>query len=182
MLVIPETILNIIKRNRGIIAGGALVSKKYDMKINDYDFYFKTEEDFKNAVKEFDLLGIEPCFMTKKALSYTIDDHKIQLIRVLFGPVHKILNSFDLRICQIGYDYEDESYHDYDSNLIDSYNRDIKDVLNPEYFKRLQVSRLFKYQEKGFINKKSLLDYLDSEELLIHNKKFKDKYYHDELP
>jgi hypothetical protein len=175
-MYIPQDIWYILKNHNAILAGGALLSQKYCLNINDWDIYFKCEEDFNSAVRRLEEKGVEIHYNSKYAISYYLGDNKVQLIRTLFGDIFKVLNSFDLKMCQIGYDLNNDHYLDNDSENRRVEERDLDELLNPEYNRKIEVKRLFKYKDRGFISEESLLEFLKDRNMLIRNTN-KEEFY-----
>jgi hypothetical protein len=91
------------------IAGGAVTSAFSDGRINDFDLFFPSGDKLDAAVASLDqnekTKGLVK-LVTDYAISFVVDGHRVQLIRVLTGTPQQIIDSFDFTICQGAFDGE----------------------------------------------------------------------------
>lgn len=164
---IPNDMYDSLIKHDAFLAGGSLLSSAFDIGvIHDYDFYFKTEEDF-NAVSETLKKSENYALIagTKNALTYSayLKDRTtipIQLIQVVFGEPEEVLNTFDISVCKIGFNLKDKILF-YDSRIPEN----IKEkTMKLDHFIRpaASVFRVCKYINKGLKP-----DYMDMLKLSI---------------
>ena len=89
---------------------------------SDCDIFFKTEEDFNQAVQDFKLQRISVSFTTHASNTYKVMDagasESVQLVKTRFGTVDEILDGFDLTCCMRailpnGNRYQGSLYHNH---------------------------------------------------------------------
>ena len=92
------------------IAGGALTSVFSSKSISDLDIFFNSFEDYKLMRNSFDVdinqdnVYIKvPVIETNNAVSYCINDCRVQLIKKLFGTPEEVINQFDFTVCMGAY-------------------------------------------------------------------------------
>lgn len=137
------------------IAGGSVssiyFSKKYNIKpldnTQDIDIYFEKEAEFKKAKSIFNTILKKELndefvktdiYETDNAITYYLNDGKVQLIKKYFLPLQEILQSFDLNISKIAY-----------KNGIFIGNKELK-LLKIDYINSLSLLRFCKYTERGY--------------------------------
>lgn len=91
------------------VAGGALTSIFSGMSINDLDIFFNNFDDLvkfqtkylyeNGSLKE----GIYR-FSTENAISFTLPNGKLQLIKKLYGNAEQVIKNFDFTVCMVAWD------------------------------------------------------------------------------
>lgn len=112
----------LLENHNGFIAGGAFKDIYLNKVPKDFDVFFKTEDDFNEALKNY---VDDPVFTEKYANSNTVafantNNKVIELIRTRFGNVTDVLDSFDFTVCKYAivkhnnklYSVEHASFHD----------------------------------------------------------------------
>jgi hypothetical protein len=166
---LKQEILKIFKNNNAFIAGGAITSIFSHSEINDYDVFFKTEEDCLKTNKELDIFTEAFKFSSSNSsfskVAVTLNANTYKLI---LGPSYKaitiqtislkktfqlnpvkIFDSFDFTVCCGLFDFKTDKFY-----------------FHPEFFKHLAAKvlvynttndhpitallRILKYQKKGF--------------------------------
>lgn len=105
--------LEIFKRSKAILAGGALTSIFTEAPINDFDIYFPTLEDFEYCNKELTALHRRGAkIKTGNAYTFTsIANHPVQLIKKVIVPTTvEIFDAFDFTIVCAAYDFGNERF------------------------------------------------------------------------
>ena len=142
--------------HRGIICGGCFKHIFAKEKIKDLDIFFRSEEDWENAVNYFDERSIgyisdngSPLteqdaefyfyYENKKVKAYK--DIKtgmaIELCRATFGEPEEIINSFDFTITKFAYCKEEVQEEDEEDSHIET-----KIICNEHFFEHLYMKRL----------------------------------------
>lgn len=96
------------------VAGGALTSVFSNKQINDLDLFFYKEEDFKLMEADFVKRRLEGekiiiTAETDNAVSYVVNEVRVQLIKKVFGAPKEIIKQFDFTICMAAYDPQTET-------------------------------------------------------------------------
>jgi hypothetical protein len=171
---LEDEVVKIMKDHRAILAGGSLLCWKRNEPIKDYDFWFKSEEEFIECVNALRNIAQEVC-ITGNANTFIYKGKTIQLCRTSFGSAYDIISTFDFKFCQIALDTETDEYiknHDEDTCY------DLLEALNENYTRILDIKRAFKYANRGLINKESLISYLKDKIIYINTTKGKkDEFY-----
>lgn len=161
-------VLKILSNTNAIVAGGALSSIINNEKINDFDIWYSTDEDYNKAISDMDELyksklsrsGTGRIFYsssngkhtTMNATTYTIDNKKYQIInpsKYTFGDVRTIINQFDFTCVMCGVDinkkqmvYDERFFNDIKSKQI-VINNTLKAPAS-------LIDRIVKYTKKGY--------------------------------
>jgi hypothetical protein len=163
------------------ILGGAPFSiyEKND-NINDIDLFFPNINEmmrFYYLIKKYYYQNIKE---TQYAYTFYFDQTKIQIIKVRFGTIDKIMNTFDLNKSRIGYEIKDNSMRfvtgkDFEKELFIDFDN----------FKTDTIIRYFKYLDKLDLSNEKRAEYAIhiSKVILNYLAKNKDKvwkiYYGD---
>lgn len=98
----PDIVRKLMKEYGAFIAGGAITSVFSSSAIRDYDIFFRDPVKLEEALKI-----VTADIETDAAVSFTVDKHRVQLIRVLTGEPNEVISTFDFTICQGAFDGED---------------------------------------------------------------------------
>lgn len=119
--VIPGWLREILVNQNVFLAGGALTSVFSNQKINDLDFYFRSERFFENtkdAIESYleqNAISFNP-FVTKNARTYRIENQTtIQLIENFYGEPSDIYSKFDFTCCMAAFNFETQLFHFHES-------------------------------------------------------------------
>ena len=172
-LIIVESLegeLKEIVKSSTFIAGGAIREYIQGNEINDFDLYFKNEDDankakeiiqkaldtkegkFSDADKmKFTFKSFETSFLSENALTFThIDLGKpVQLIYKFGGPPDRVIDLFDFTNSMAYYDPQNDRlvYGDgFEAAIIEKELVFNEDCLNPTF----ALSRLLKFYKMGY--------------------------------
>jgi hypothetical protein len=98
-----NTILALMKEYGVFIAGGAVTSTFCSSRINDFDLFFPDETILQRALTSGFVQAAkkdDKTVETDSALSLMVNNHRLQLIKVVTGTPEAILDGFDFTICQ----------------------------------------------------------------------------------
>ena len=137
--------------SNGYIAGGCFKDIFTNKTPNDYDIYFKTEEDY---TKTFDYLYANKNFTFKESTSNSskfIDNETnaiLNLVNIFYGDINSVLDKFDFTITKIAYDGEhiyciEWFYEDLNSKLLCIENQKLLYPIQT-------LRRMFKYSRYGY--------------------------------
>ena len=178
-------LINDFRQNNVMIAGGAITSIFTNNKINDYDLYFRStnEYDYINKLllnKE----GFKSIVSTQSAETYKNNEKNItiQLIkleRMFFDNPEDTIKEFDYSVCMGAYDFKTDSFV-FDKNFI-KHNAQKRLVYNINCkYPICALYRLKKYMKKGYeisgaeliklalaVHKLNLKTYADLKEQLL---------------
>lgn len=148
-----------LKTKKAFIAGGALTSALTNKKINDFDIYFRTEKECKEAIEYFTSLNGYKCVaVTDNAVTfekqYEFLDKKvvIQLIKaenLINECIYDTISNFDFTINMAAYDM-------LSGNIIahvDFYKDNMKRTLvfnEDTLYPIISMHRAIKYIERGY--------------------------------
>lgn len=111
-----KNILEHLKECNTIIAGGAITSVFTDSKINDYDIYFRNNDDYlklnsimKNK-ENFSLVFSSESADTFRDKDKDLTIQLIKLERTMFNNPKDIINEFDYTICMGAYDVKNDMF------------------------------------------------------------------------
>lgn len=167
--IINKEVFDLFVECKAMLVGGALTSLLTRQPVNDFDIYFKSEEDFLKAVgdlKKNDILSpYELCFLgsTDKSATFRMagSDIKVQYIHQAFYPdVTSVFDDFDFTINMVGYDFESDKVI-YNKNALHHIAQRML-VVNPKTkFPLISVLRVGKYVDRGYyISKKEMVKLL----------------------
>jgi len=93
------------------IAGGAITSVFTGKPINDVDFYFKSKDDFIEAVGLAYEDGQWCVAASDRAVTFASGDNIIQLMHFDFFPTAEaVFDAFDFTVCMAAYDLDKEEF------------------------------------------------------------------------
>lgn len=140
------------------IAGGALTSAFTNMPINDVDIYFKTKEDFINAVGS----AYEECLWcvaaSDRAVTFVHQENVIQLMHFdFFNSAEDIFDAFDFTVAMAAYDIDKEEFVFQEDFFKHASQRFLRFHSGTRY-PYGSLLRVLKYQQRGYtIGKGDLL-------------------------
>lgn len=88
---------------KGFLAGGCFKDLLIGRKPKDYDVFFRTYEDFVEAVAQCKA-DCNLLYETPRSVAYENGSTVIELVCYDFGEPEKILEDFDFTVCQMAYD------------------------------------------------------------------------------
>lgn len=141
------------------IAGGALTSVFTGQHINDVDMYFKTKEDFLQAVCHAYDERLWCVAATDRAVTFMGRNNEvIQLMHFdFFETAEAIFDAFDYTVCMAAYDLDKEEFIFHDDFMKHSAQRFLRFHSGTRY-PYGSLMRVLKYQQRGFtIGKGDLL-------------------------
>lgn len=91
--------------HNGYIAGGCFKDIFLSRKVKDIDLFFMTEDDYKDAIRFYQLLHWEIVYENANAISFKHPekDVRIELIKRSFGSPEYIMSQFDFSVCKFAY-------------------------------------------------------------------------------
>lgn len=140
------------------IAGGLITSIFTNSPVNDVDVFFKTEQDFRNAVQEAVESGLFCLNISNRAITFSDSGNIIQLCHSGFYPtVDDLFKSFDFTICMGAFDIDSDSFVLHDNFLKHNAQKFLE--FNPKTkYPIASLLRLTKFQARGYtIGKGELL-------------------------
>jgi hypothetical protein len=162
---------------RAMVAGGAITSCLTGAKINDFDIYFRTKEDFEEINEILaDDENYERVCITDTAITYKLRGYKnmvVQLIKhdsFFVQDPEALIKNFDFTICMAVYDFFDSKVYVHDDYLQHITERKLVFNIDTKY-PIISLYRANKYINRGYK--------LDGYELVkialcINNLKMKD--------
>lgn len=136
----------VLKDNNAILAGGAITSLFTRKPINDFDIYFRNEDDAISALHDCGSIHS----MSKKAVITISNGKMIQLIYFkYFNTAHEIFESFDFTINMGAFDFATEQFVFHEDFFLHNTKRMLR--FNPETaFPIVSALRIEKYTNRGF--------------------------------
>jgi hypothetical protein len=134
----------------GYLAGGAVTSVFTRQPINDYDYYFKSEEAFAEAVRDAYDAGMWCVDASKRAVTFASGNSVYQLMHFGFFPTaDDIFAAFDFTACMAAYDFDAETLVMHDDFLTHCSQRFLR--FNPgTRYPLASAVRVLKYQDRGY--------------------------------
>jgi hypothetical protein len=141
-----------------LIAGGALTSAFTGMSINDVDFYFKTKEDFIEAVAQAYDERMWCVAATDRAITFVDRTSIIQLMHFDFFPTAEaVFDAFDYTVVMAAYDIDKEDFVFHEDFFKHAAQRFLRFHSGTRY-PYGSLMRVIKYQDRGYkIGKSDLL-------------------------
>lgn len=101
----PPTVVEILRENGAVLAGGAIRDTVAELPVKDWDFFFPNQLSHDTAVAELGALYRTET-KSKLATTFVIGGVIVQLInpRISHGTAWEIIQSFDFTMCQAAYD------------------------------------------------------------------------------
>ena len=146
-----EDILELLKNEQCIIAGGSITSLFTRNEINDIDIYFRSKESLINALKEIKGQSTIMAF-TDKATMFVKDssEYAYQFIHFkFFDNPQEIFDTFDFTVCMGAYDFKTEDFIFHPSFLTHNSQRLLK-VNDKTAYPIMTALRVQKYLDKGY--------------------------------
>ena len=146
-----EDILELLKNEQCIIAGGSITSLFTRNEINDIDIYFRSKESLINALKEIKGQSTIMAF-TDKATMFVKDssEYAYQFIHFkFFDNPQEIFDTFDFTVCMGAYDFKAEDFIFHPSFLTHNSQRLLK-VNDKTAYPIMTALRVQKYLDKGY--------------------------------
>lgn len=140
------------------VAGGALTSAFTGMPINDVDFYFKSKEDFMEAVAEAYDNQLWCVAATDRAVTFVYKDNVVQLMHFDFFPTAEaVFDAFDYTVVMAAYDIDNQSFVFHEDFFKHAAQRFLRFHSGTRY-PYGSLMRVLKYQDRGYkIGKSDLL-------------------------
>lgn len=140
------------------VAGGALTSAFTGAPINDVDIYFKSQEDFINAVEQAYDEGLWCVSATDRAVTFAHGSSIIQLMHFdFFETPEAIFDAFDFTVAMAAYDIDKEEFVFHQDFLKHASQRFLRFHSGTRY-PYGSLLRVLKYQQRGYsIGKGDLL-------------------------
>ena len=140
------------------IAGGAITSAFTGQPINDVDYYFKSKEDFINAVADAYDQGFWCVAATDRAVTFVWRDNVIQLMHFdFFDTAERIFDAFDYTVVMGAYDIDKEDFVFHEDFFKHASQRFLRFHSGTRY-PYGSLMRVLKYQDRGYkIGKSDLL-------------------------
>lgn len=130
-----------------IIAGGFVRAYYAGENPSDMDIYFRNRDDcslFEKKMSSSD--DWEETFRTDRAISFTSNRKRVQLISVIFGDPHEILSAFDYTVCSVAFCngsvlMHDDFFKDLAARVL---------VFTGSSFPTSSLKRSYKYLKRGY--------------------------------
>jgi hypothetical protein len=142
----------------GIIAGGALASAFTRREIQDVDVYFRSKDDFIQAVRDAYDDGMWCVLATDRAVTFQRHGHIVQLMCFdWFVSPAAVFDAFDFTGCMAAYDIDAELFVFHEEFFKHAAQRHLK-FHSGTRFPYGSLLRVLKYQGRGYsIGKSDLL-------------------------
>lgn len=132
------------------IAGGAITSVFSDQKINDYDYYFKDQKSFEDAIHSCYDANMWCCSITHRAVTFKSYDDTIQLMLFdWFNSPSEIFDAFDFTCCMGAYDHKSKTFI-FHSDFMPAVSDRRLTFHSGTRFPIASLMRTLKYQERGY--------------------------------
>lgn len=132
------------------IAGGAITSVFTGQPIADVDIYFKTKQDFIDAVGQAYDESFWCVAASDRAVTFAHRDGIVQLMHFdFFATAEEVFDAFDFTTCMAAYDVDNEQFVFHD----DFFKHSSQRYLNFHSGTRYPLNsllRVLKYQSKGY--------------------------------
>jgi hypothetical protein len=140
------------------IAGGALTSAFTGQSINDVDFYFKSKEDFINAVADAYDESLWCVAASDRAITFAHRDSVVQLMHFDFFPTAEaVFDAFDYTAVMGAYDTDQKDFVFHEDFFKHNSQRFLRFHSGTRY-PYGSLMRVLKYQDRGYkIGKSDLL-------------------------
>lgn len=151
------------KPQGSFLAGGAITSLFTNDKINDFDLYFKSKEDFVRALEYAYEDHLWCVHVSSRAITFAIGNEVYQMMYFdWFETADQIFDKFDFTACMGALDLDTKDFIFHPRFMADVAKRELK--FNPNTLYPLASGvRTLKYQERGFsLNKHEMIKVLMS--------------------
>lgn len=133
-----------------ICAGGAITSVFTNKPINDIDLYFKSKDDFSNAVESAYDDGLWCVDVSARSVTFVDGGRVVQFMHFkFFDDVSDIFNSFDFTICMGAYEYSAGEFKLHDDFMRHNSQKFLKFNSGTD-FPLASATRVLKYQDRGY--------------------------------
>ncbi|OBA05452.1 hypothetical protein A9D36_09605 [Bacillus subtilis] len=145
-----EELVEALKRNEAIIAGGAITSLFNNKEINDVDIYFRSDKKACSFLEECWNSNVYVTSHTKKATLFIKKRLKLQMIHFkFFSDAESIFNTFDFTICMGAFDFKTEAFTLHEDFLKHNSQRILK-FNSQTAFPIVSLLRVQKYTDKEY--------------------------------
>lgn len=132
------------------IAGGALTSAFTGQPINDVDIYFKTQQDFINAVANAYDSRMWCVAATDRAITFIDGNSVVQLMHFdFFESAEAIFDAFDYTIVMAAYDIDKKDFVFHEDFFKHAAQRFLR-FHNGTRYPYGSLMRVLKYQDRGY--------------------------------
>lgn len=149
---ISDKLVETLKLYNAVIAGGAITSVFTEKEINDYDIYFKNDEDLKGFLRS-EWCNTHYRISSKKALNFVDWDNSNKLIQVIvintYPTPEDIWKDFDFTVCMGAYDFEEGKFFLHKDFIYDNMSKTLN-FNNNTAFPMVSLKRVDKYKSKGY--------------------------------
>lgn len=133
-----------------MIAGGALTSAFTGQPINDVDIYFKSKEDFINAVANAYDNSMWCVAATDRAITFVQRDKVVQLMHFdFFETAEAVFDAFDYTIVMAAYDIDKKEFVFHEDFFKHAAQRFLRFHSGTRY-PYGSLMRVLKYQDRGY--------------------------------
>ena len=141
---------DVFKEYKCFLAGGAITSIFTGNEINDYDIYFRSQQDVYDYMTEMPNSSWTIAASDKSFTVKTVDGFIVQPIFFrYFNSAEEIFESFDFTVCMGAFDFDKEEFVLHDDFLKDNVSRRL--VFNSKTtFPIISALRISKYKERGY--------------------------------
>ncbi|MEZ3607487.1 hypothetical protein OB894_12390 [Bacillus subtilis] len=145
-----EELVEALKRNEAIIAGGAITSLFNNKEINDVDIYFRSDKKACSFLEECWNSNVYVTSHTKKATLFIKKRLKLQMIHFkFFSDAESIFNTFDFTVCMGAFDFKTEAFTLHEDFLKHNSQRILK-FNSQTAFPIVSLLRVQKYTDKEY--------------------------------
>lgn len=148
--LIDNKILELLKEEQCIIAGGCITSLFTRHKINDIDIYFRSKKSLIKALLFLEKSSHLLKAFTDKATLFETGGQDYQFIHFkFFDNAEEIFDTFDFTVCMGAYDFKTNEFIFHEDFLCHNSQRLIRFNSNTAY-PLVSMLRLQKYKGKGY--------------------------------
>lgn len=145
-----EDLIEALKRNEAIIAGGTITSLFNNKEINDVDIYFRSNKKACSFLEECWNSNVYVTSHTKKATLFIKKGLKLQMIHFkFFSDAESIFNTFDFTVCMGAFDFKNEAFTLHEDFLKHNSQRILK-FNSQTAFPIVSLLRVQKYTDKEY--------------------------------
>lgn len=145
-----EDLVEALKRNEAIIAGGTITSLFNNKEINDVDIYFRSDKKACSFLEECWNSNVYVSSHTKKATLFIQKGLKLQMIHFkFFSDAESIFNTFDFTVCMGAFDFKNETFTLHEDFLKHNSQRILK-FNSQTAFPIVSLLRVQKYTDKEY--------------------------------
>ncbi|ADP32452.1 hypothetical protein [Bacillus atrophaeus] len=145
-----EDLVEALKRNEAIIAGGTITSLFNNKEINDVDIYFRSDKKACSFIEDCWNNNVYVTSHTKKATLFIKNKLKLQMIHFkFFSDAESIFNTFDFIVCMGAFDFKTEAFTLHEDFLKHNSQRILK-FNSQTAFPIVSLLRVQKYTDKEY--------------------------------